>query len=318
MTTTFIKGLDKFKLQGNNGTVVTVGTFDGIHLGHQEIFRRVREESEKTGREAVLVTFHPHPKVVVNPDDIPMLLTTIEEKEKFVPDYFDGRVLVLEFNEHLKNMTAEQFVKDILIDKIHTKKLIVGYDHAFGKDRSGNIEALRILGGKYGFDVEVVEPVIVDGQPVSSSRIRKAMQRNRYPEAIRLLGHEYAIYGKVEKGIGLGKKIGYPTANIRISGRKLLPPEGVYACWIQIDKEEKNGMMFIGQNHFNPLTRLSIEVNLFDFDRDIYDDDIIVFPTQFIRGNRKFKSPDELVAQLEKDKNNVVGIISKGEKDANE
>jgi len=318
LTTTFIRGVDNFELKGNNGTVVTVGTFDGIHLGHQEIFRRVRVESEKTGRDAVLVTFHPHPKVVVNPDDIPMLLTTIEEKEKFVPNFFDGRVLVLDFNEKLKNMTAERFVKDILIEKIHTKKLIVGYDHAFGKDRSGNIDALRKLGGEYGFEVEVVEPIIIDGEPVSSTRIRKAMLRNRYPEAIKLLGHEYAIYGKVERGIGLGKKIGYPTANIKISGRKLLPPEGVYACWIQVDKEEKNGMMFIGQNHFNPLARLSIEINLFDFDRDIYNDDIIVFPTQFIRENKRFESTDELVAQLEKDKNNIVGIINKGEKDANE
>ncbi len=314
MTATFIKGLENFRFEGKNGAVTTVGTFDGIHLGHQEIFRRVRQESEMTGSNSVLVTFHPHPKVVVSPDYIPMLLTTIEEKEKFVPDFFDGQVLILEFNEQLKNMTAEQFVKEILIERIHTRKLIVGYDHAFGKNRSGNINELQILGKKYGFALEVVNPVIVDGEPVSSSRIRKAMLRNHYPEAIRLLGHEYAIYGVVEKGIGLGKKIGFPTANIKVSGRKLLPPEGVYACWVQIDKEEKNGMMFIGQNHFNPLPRLSVEVNLFDFDRGIYNKEIIVFPTLFIRNNLKFDSPEKLLEQLRKDKENIIGIINKRSK----
>jgi len=317
LTTHFIRGLDYFGLKGNNGTIATVGTFDGIHLGHQAIFRRVREESVRTGCESVLVTFHPHPKVVVSPDNIPMLLTTIEEKEKFVPDYFDGQVLVLEFNEQLMNMTSEDFVKEILIDKINIKKLIVGYDHAFGKSRSGNIDQLRKLGEKYGFEMEVVEPIIVDGEPVSSTRIRKAMLKNRYPEAIQLLGHEYAISGKIEKGISLGKKIGFPTANIGYSGRKLLPPEGVYACWIQIDNEEKNGMMFIGQNHFNPKARLTIEVNLFDFDRDIYDREIIVFPTTFIRENRKFKTTDDLVKQLNIDKNNILKILNKGVKDVN-
>ncbi|MFZ5981763.1 MAG: bifunctional riboflavin kinase/FAD synthetase [Candidatus Zixiibacteriota bacterium] len=317
MTTRFIRGLENFHLKRNHGTVTTVGTFDGIHLGHQAIFKRVREESIRTDCESVLVTFHPHPKVVVNPDNIPMLLTTIEEKEKFVPDYFDGQVLVLEFNEQLMNMTAEDFVREILIDRIDTRKLIVGYDHAFGRGRSGNIDQLRKLGDKYGFEVEVVEPVIIDHQPVSSTRIRKAMLKNRYPEAIRLLGHEYAISGKIESGISLGKKIGFPTANVSCSGRKLLPPEGVYACWILIDKEEKNGMMFIGQNHFNPKARLTIEVNLFDFDRDIYGKEIIVFPTTYVRENRKFNTPEDLVKQLKKDKNKIIEILNKGVKDGN-
>ena len=317
MTVRFIRSLDDFSLKADRGTITTVGTFDGIHLGHQAIFRRVREESLRTGCESVLVTFHPHPKVVVSPDNIPMLLTTIEEKEKFVPDYFDGQVLVLEFNEQLMNMTAEDFVREILIDRIDTRKLIVGYDHAFGRGRSGNIDQLRKLGDNYGFEMEVVAPVIIDNEPVSSTRIRKAMIKNRYPEAIRLLGHEYAVSGRVERGISLGKKIGFPTANVSCSGRKLLPPEGVYACWIQIDNEEKNGMMFIGRNHFNPKARLTIEVNLFDFDRDIYDREIIVFPTTYVRENMKFASTDELVKQLNIDKNNIIEILNKGVKDVN-
>jgi len=314
LTKIFTRGIENFVPVEGKGSVVTIGTFDGIHRGHQEILRRVKRAKEASGLEGVLITFHPHPRVVLSPDNIPMLLTSIEEKEQSVPHFFDGRVLVVEFNETIRNTSAEDFARKVLIEKANIKKLIVGYDHAFGRNREGSIPTLQALGKRYSFDVEVVEPVIYRDQAVSSSRIRLAMNENRYAEACDLLGHEYAIYGTVERGIGLGKKFGYPTANVKYSPRKLLPPEGVYACWAQVHGVEKSGMMFIGQNHLNPDERISVEANLFDFDQDIYDEEIIVYPTQYIRGNRKFSSANALVEQIGKDKKDVLRRIETGEK----
>ncbi|HKK20162.1 MAG TPA: riboflavin biosynthesis protein RibF, partial [candidate division Zixibacteria bacterium] len=268
---TFIRGLQNYHREPGQSTVVTIGTFDGIHRGHQEILRQVQEESRRLGLEPVLITFDPHPRVVVTPENIPLLLTSIEEKEKFIPDFFEGTVLIIEFNESIKELSAEEFIRTILVETVGAKKVIVGYDHAFGKNRSGNIQSLEMYGEKYGYEVDVVGPVLLKNEPVSSSRIRRAIQNNEYHNALELLGHDYAIYGTVERGIGLGRRLGYPTANVRYSIRKLLPAEGVYVCWAQIGDETRDGMMFIGRNHFNPAQRITVEANLFEFDRDIYD-----------------------------------------------
>lgn len=313
MTTTFVHSITDV-VRSEAGVVATLGTFDGIHRGHQAIFDRVRQVSRSTGSSAVLITFDPHPRFVVSPQDAPLLLTTTPEKGKFIPCFFEGQVLVLPFTRDLMNLSAEEFVRQILVEGLGVKTVIVGYDHAFGKNRSGNIAELRRLAGIFGFQVEVVDPVLVDGKPVSSTRIRNAILENRYPEAVQLLGHEYAIYGSVERGIGLGRKLGYPTANVAYSPTKLLPPEGVYACWVQVDGEDKSGMMFIGKNHFNPSKRVTVEANLFEFDRDIYDHEIVVYPTEFVRENQWFPNTAELVDQIEKDKAIILDIISKGAK----
>ena len=293
---------------------MTVGTFDGIHRGHQAIFERVRELAERTGLASVLITFHPHPQVVVSPDDAPMLLTTIEEKEQFVPHFFEGTVLVLEFSETLMNLSAEEFIGQVLVDKVGVRKLVVGYDHALGKNRSGTISEVERWSKELRFDVEVVDPVIYDGAPVSSTRIRKAIIADRYTYALELLDHDYAIYGTVVPGIGLGRNIGYPTANVQYNRCKLLPPQGVYACRAQVGHEERCGMMFIGQNHFNPEANISVEANLFDFDRDVYGKGMVVYPTHFIRKNRNFENSAALAEQIELDKKEVLRIAYKGEK----
>ncbi len=315
---TFIRGLQNYHPKSGQSTVVTIGTFDGIHRGHQEILRQVQEQGHRLKLDPVLITFDPHPRVVVTPENIPLLLTSIEEKEKFIPDFFEGTVLIIEFNERIKELTAEEFIKTILVERVGAAKVIVGYDHAFGKNRSGNIQLLEQLGKQYGYEVEVVGPVLYKNEPVSSSRIRRALQNNDYRNALDLLGHDYAIYGTVERGIGLGRRLGYPTANVRYSIRKLLPAEGVYACWAQIGDETKDGMMFIGKNHFNPAQRITVEANLFDFDRDIYDQEIIVFPTHFVRGNQKFTSTADLIKQLERDKIKVLEIIDKEKQNGND
>ncbi len=304
-------GIENFSRSPDRPTVATIGTFDGIHLGHQEILRRVHLASEETRLDPILVTFHPHPRVLVSPDDVPLLLTTIEEKEKFIPDFFDGTVLVLDFNEKLMNLKPAEFVKDILVESVGVKKLIVGYDHGLGKDRKGTIPELKKLGMKFSYEVEVCGPIMIDGEAVSSSRIRRAMMQNRYQEAIRLLGHEYAIYGPVERGIRLGKKLGYPTANVRYNPRKLLPPEGVYACWTEIAKECYESVMFIGRNQFNPKARVSVETHLLDCDRNLYGEEVTVYPTHFIRKNRRFDSPEQLARQIGKDKEIALQILQK-------
>ncbi len=314
MTATFIPGLDDFPAAQPRSTVVTVGTFDGIHRGHQAIFSRVKEVAEADGLAPVLITFHPHPRMVVTPDNVPMLLTTIEEKVKFVPCFFDGHVLVLEFNDALRNLTAEQFVKQVLVERVGVRHLVVGYDHGLGKNRDGNTDTLEKLGAELGFDTEVVAPVICQDAPISSTRIRQALTFGTYDFAVDLLGHDYAIFGTVEKGIGLGRKIGYPTANVNYSSRKMLPPEGVYACWALVGNEKKQGMMFVGQNYFNPVAKLSVEANLFDFDREIYGEEIIVYPTRYIRENQRFDTKEALLAQIEKDKKHILDLPIQGDK----
>lgn len=317
MSVNFIRGIENYPVDSNRQTIVTIGTYDGIHLGHQAILDLVMKESQSTGNEAILVTFHPHPKVLVAPEHIPLLLTSLEEKRKFIPDFFDGNVLIMNFSEKVQSLTATEFVESVLVKTLNAKKVIVGYDHAFGKNRDGNIDALKGLGIKYNFEVIVVDPVMYREKAVSSSRIRKAILDNHYQEALQMLGHHYAIYGKVERGLGLGRKLGYPTANVCYDIRKLLPLEGVYACWAQVGDVERDGMMFIGKNHFNPQKRITVEANLFDFDEDIYDQDIIVYPTHFIRENQKFDSTNLLVEQIKKDKINVINTLKQEKENVN-
>lgn len=309
MSLRVIHSIDEFVAESKTGSSVTVGTFDGIHLGHQEILRRVLVKTDKDALDPVMVTFHPHPRQVVTPDKAPSLLTTIPEKKKVVHGFFRGTVLVLEFNNELKDMSAQQFVHRILLDKLQMKELVVGYDHAFGRDRGGTIVELKRLGEINDFGVEVVGPVMMGNEGVSSSRIRRCLRENSFQEALALLGHPFLIHGVVERGIGLGRKLGYPTANVAYESHKMLPSEGVYACRVEIGERKHSGMMFIGRNYFNPEERVTVEANLFDFDEDIYGQEITVIPTRFVRANQRFDSKQALVAQIGEDKKQIERII---------
>ncbi|SYZ73379.1 Riboflavin kinase/FMN adenylyltransferase [Candidatus Zixiibacteriota bacterium] len=307
MSLKIIRGMEHFIGSEENG-VVTMGTFDGLHLGHQMILKRLIDSSLREKLHPLAITFEPHPRVLVTPDSPPPLLTTWDEKVALFSRYMSGHLLVLEFNRELMNLTAEDFIRKYLVDKIGLKRLIVGYDHAFGKNRSGTINDLMELSHKYSFALEIVDPILVDGKPISSSRIRRAFQEGKFAEGIAMLGHSYSVGGTVIRGIGLGKKLGYPTANLRIGPRKLLPPEGVYACRVEIDGNKYDGMMFIGTNHFNPGAGVSVEVNIFEFERDIYDREIIIYPERFLRENRKFSGPEALAAQIKLDKEQAMSI----------
>ncbi len=311
MSIRVIRGLDNYQTPRGSRVVATLGTFDGIHLGHQRILKRVTEVAAEKNADPVLITFDPHPRVLVTPGDAPLLLTTLEEKIRLLDHYFEGYVLILQFDKKLQNLSAEQFVCDILVGRLNLSHLVVGYDHAFGKDRSGNIDELLRLGSDYDFTVEVVEPVLVDSERISSTKIRNLLGGGDFDRAVRFLGHSYAVQGTVEKGIGLGRKLGYPTANVSYGSRKLLPSQGVYACHVRVGEVRRDGMLFIGRNHFNPEARITVEANLFDFDEDIYDRELIVYPIRFVRANRRFESTDALVDQIRIDEQEVLRIIEK-------
>lgn len=305
MSLEIIRGIDNYT--GRKGrTAATIGTFDGLHLGHQAILEQLMHSAMKKNMQALAITFEPHPRVLVTPDSPPPLLTSLNEKIKMFSEYLDGTLLILEFNKQLMNMTAEEFAKKYLIARINLERLVVGYDHAFGKDRSGTINDLLELSRKHLFELEIVDPVIVEGRPISSTRIRRSISEHSLSQVLDLLGHPYPLSGKVIKGIGLGKKLGFPTANIEYSPRKLLPRDGVYSCRIEMRDEYYNGMMFIGINHFNPQAIRSMEVNIFDFNDDMYGEELYCYPEVYMRENMKFEETSQLIKQLKIDKEKVL------------
>lgn len=311
MSIELIRGIDQIgKIDG--AVVATIGTFDGLHLGHQAILHRLSRSREKEKLTPLAITFEPHPRVLVTPDSPPLLLTVWEEKVKLFSQFMSGILVVIEFNQEIMNMSAEQFTSSFLVKRLNLKKLIVGYDHAFGRNRSGTINDLLELSKKYSFDLEIVDPVIMDGKPISSSRIRRLMDENNLPRALQMLGHPYPIAGRVKRGIGMGKKIGFPTANLEVSNRKLLPPQGVYSCSLELNGGRYDGMMFIGLNHFNAAAGLSVEVNLFDFDKEIYGQEIFCYPEVFLRENRIYNEADRLADQIKIDKENVMKLKNRG------
>jgi riboflavin kinase/FMN adenylyltransferase len=289
--------------------VATLGTFDGFHLGHASIFDRLMRKAESLDLPPVVITFHPHPRVLVTPDDPPLLLTTPEEKIDILGEYFDGSLVFLEFNEQLRKMTAEEFAKDILLDRFGIKALVVGYNHSFGHRRSGNIDNLKEIGEREGFELDVVGPVTYKDTPISSSRVRRAILAGEWADAVDMLGHPYAIRGIVVEGLGRGKDLGWPTINLEWTQRKLLPQEGVYSCTASVNGNMYKGMMFLGVNMFNPEKSISVEANLFDFDRDIYDSEVTLYPTHFVRPNARFDSAEELSKQIARDKKEILKLL---------
>jgi riboflavin kinase/FMN adenylyltransferase len=285
------------------GTAVTVGTFDGVHLGHREVFSRLRARSHEAGLRAVLVTFDPHPLEVVNPTVAPRLLTVGDEKIEVLATCDLDYVIVLPFTPTLATYAAEQFVKHILIDRVRMRHLLIGHDHGLGRNRAGNVDVLRALARPYGFTLDVIEPVGPDDRhPHSSSVIRRAIAGGDLLRAARALGRDYSISGRVERGAGRGRTLGFRTINLApISPRKLLPPEGVYAVRVTTPKGAFGGMMNLGPRPtFNdPIPR--IEAHLFDVEIDLYDAPVRVELIARLRETRKFESGQALMAQLARD-----------------
>lgn len=290
--------------------MATLGTFDGYHLGHASIFNRLLQVASEKNLPPVAITFHPHPRMLVTPDDPPLLLTSPEEKTDILQENFEGSLVFLKFDEKLRDMTADDFAHRFLIDIFNIRALVVGYDHSFGRDRSGSIENLRKIGEKKGFEVIVVEPVLYKDMPISSSRIRRAILRGEWKEAGYMMGRPYPIRGKVVRGLGRGRELGWPTANIDWSPRKLLPSQGVYSCTARVKDRMYRGMMFIGINMLNPEKAISVEANLFDFDEDIYGEVVTLYPQWYIRDNQRFDSVEKLSAKIADDKKQILKLLN--------
>jgi riboflavin kinase / FMN adenylyltransferase len=294
---------DARAMRASQGLVLTVGTFDGVHLGHRDILRRVRERAEAAGVPAALVTFRPHPLAVVNPSAAPMLLTPDDEQIAALSALGPLEVIVLPFTAELAALPAEAFVREVLIAQHGMRELVIGYDHGLGRGRQGDAAALVALGARLGFAVEVV-PATLDfaGVPISSSAVRTSIAHGDLDRAARALGRAYSLMGTVVKGDQRGRQIGYPTLNVALpSSRKLLPPDGVYAVRCRSSRGAFGGMMNLGgRPTFGELGR-TIEVHLFDVSGDWYGEAVSVELIRRLRDTVRFSSVDGLVAQLGKD-----------------
>jgi riboflavin kinase / FMN adenylyltransferase len=298
--------LDDFTKLSN--AVVTSGTFDGVHLGHQKIISRLKEVAEKSKGETVVITFWPHPRLILKPeDDTLKLLNTFEEKAELLKQQGIQHLLRIPFTKEFSQITSQEFITNILVNTIGTKKLVIGYDHRFGNNREGSFEQLKISGPAYGFDVEEIERQDVDHVAVSSSKIRKALEEGDLETATHLLGRPYSISGQVVRGDKLGRVLGYPTANIDLDSRlKLIPMDGIYAVTIRHEHATFRGMLYIGNRPTVNGTKRAIEVNIFKFNKEIYGETLTVHFHQLIRSDSKFQDLEALKMQLHKDKTDVL------------
>jgi riboflavin kinase / FMN adenylyltransferase len=290
--------------EGVKNPIVTTGTFDGVHIGHQTIINRLKEIAVKEEGETVLLTFFPHPRMVLYPDDNSLrLINTQEEKIELLAKYGIQHLIILPFTKDFSRLSSIEYVRNILIKMIQVKKLVIGYNHHFGRNREGSFEHLKEFGPIYGFDVEEIPAQEVDHINVSSTKIRNALYEGDIETANNYLGHAYSLRGTVVKGHRIGHKLGYPTANISIpESYKLIPSIGVYAVDVNFSGQVYKGMLSIGTNPTIGNNPLTIEVNIFDFEEEIYGEKLIVDFKAKLREELKFKNLEELKVQLEKDK----------------
>ena len=284
------------------GAVVTVGTFDGVHLGHRAILSRVVQRAAERSLPSVLVTFEPHPLEIVNPSAAPLLLSTTKEKLELVAECGIDYAIVLPFTPSLAALDPSAFVERLLLDRYYLRELLIGHDHGFGRGRSGDVHVLRQLGERFDFDVDLVEAVSVDGNHVSSSSIRRAIAAGDLESARRSLGRRYGFSGLVVRGDQRGARLGFPTLNIALgTARKLLPPIGVYAVLLESERGTFGGMMNLGPRPTFDDPTVSLEVHLFDASSDWYGMPVRVEFVSRLRDTMRFESVDALVAQLRAD-----------------
>ncbi len=291
---------------------VTIGTFDGLHLGHKKIIEKVNTIAKKKNLCSTLVTFDPHPKIVLKQNDNfhIAILTTLDEKKKLLAAMGIDRLIIIKFDKKFASQSYEAFVKNVLIDQIGAETIVVGYDHVFGKNREGNFDNLKLLSDKLQFDLQKVDPIKINGEIISSTLIRKAIADGDVELARQYLTRYYNYSGKVVPGDSRGKQLNFPTANILNSNQyKLIPKSGVYAVDVEYKKSVYKGMLNIGiRPTFGLKGGYTIEVHIHNFNKDIYDDDLTILFKKRLRNEIKFDSVDALIAQLEIDKKNSLKL----------
>jgi riboflavin kinase / FMN adenylyltransferase len=293
--------LEKFS-HNKTKSIVTIGTFDGVHIGHQSILKKLISYSELENCHSTVLTFFPHPRMVLQNDDSLKLLNTIEEKTNLLSKIGIDNLIIHPFDKEFSRLTAEEFVKQILVDKLNVQKIIIGHDHRFGRNRSANIEDLIVFGNEYGFEVEQISVQEIDEISISSTKIRNALNNGDVILANQYLGYSYFLSGKVVKGNQIGRTINFPTANIEITeDYKLIPKNGVYIVSSEIDGAYFYGMMNIGINPTVAGLEQKIEVHFFNFNKEIYNSEIKISVYHRIRDEKKYDSLEELKEQLNKD-----------------
>jgi riboflavin kinase / FMN adenylyltransferase len=306
--------LSDFKKLDN--AIVTIGTFDGVHFGHQKIIKQLVEKAKSDNGESVILTFFPHPRMIIDPENQELkMINTINEKAEILKGLGVDHLIITPFTRDFSNQLPEDYIKNTLVNNIGTKHIIIGYDHRFGKDRSGNLSDLKAAGLHYGFSVEEIMEQDIHDVAVSSTKIRQALLAGDVSLANDYLGYPFSIFGRVIKGDKIGRTIGFPTANIFVEETyKLIPGDGIYAVTVEMESEVLNpkpstlnlqpykGMAYIGQRPtINGMTR-NIEVNIFDFNQEIYGQDIKMNFLKFLRHDVKFTGLEALTVQLQKDK----------------
>ena len=290
--------------------ILTIGTFDGVHIGHQKILKHIVALAQKEGLVPTVLTLFPHPRMVLQKDDNIKLLNTIDERIQLLKNIGIERVIVKEFTKVFANLSAKDYVEQILVKELNTKQIVIGYDHHFGKNRSANIDDLKIFANEFNFKVEEISAQEIEDVTVSSTKIRKALDNGNIEVANAYLDYNYFISGEVVKGKGIGRTLDYPTANIRIKeSYKLIPRDGVYVVKSVIDNATVFGMMNIGTNPTVSGKARSIEVHFFDFDKDIYGNVLKIEFLHWLRSEQKFENLDALKKQLSNDMTNALEHI---------
>ena len=303
-------GLDKFKAVR---PVVTIGTFDGVHLGHQKVIENLKKISKNSSGESVVFTFHPHPRTVVSSRDGSLrLLSTQEEKIVLLQKMGIEHLIVYPFTREFSKLTYDEFVRKILVEQMNLNSLVIGYDHHFGKGRQGDFESLALLSRQLGFKIERLDELTLGDKVISSTKIRKALEEGEVHKANQYLGYQYILMGKVIEGRQLGRKLGFPTANIEpLDPLKLVPGNGVYAVRVEIYGTIYKGMLNIGVRptvDYNADHR-SIEVNIFDFDKDIYHSQITLHFVEKLRNEQKFPNLEALREEMIRDKERTLKLL---------
>ena len=281
--------------------IIALGTFDGVHLGHQKIIKEAVNFARKTKTASITITFDPHPQLVVAPQRGLRLLTTLQERTELISRLGVDRIYPIRFDHKIQKMSAEEFTKKYLVKKFKTQAVFVGFDYAFGQGRCGHIRELKRLGKKYGFRVEVTAPVGADSLVVKSSTIRELLSFGYLEKANRFLGYHYIVSGRVVRGAGRGKTLGFPTANLKVEKHKLIPAQGVYAGKVLIGRKKYKGVINIGSRPTFERPGLAIEVHIFNFKRNIIGKNIRVEFIKRLRDEKQFPDVLELIAQIKKD-----------------